>query len=71
MLLKVEIDVLRQRLLKRGRETPVEIEERLARNAHFADGLSGPLVELDNSVSLDVTVGHLLNLLAPPDAQAS
>ncbi|MEP9316655.1 phosphonate metabolism protein/1,5-bisphosphokinase (PRPP-forming) PhnN [Pseudomonas sp. LABIM340] len=71
VLLKVDAEVLRQRLLKRGRETLAEIEERLARNAHFADGLPGPLVELDNSVSLDVTVGHLLGLLAPPDAQAS
>lgn len=71
VLLKVDTDVLRQRLLKRGRETPSEIEARLARNAHFADGLPGPLVVLDNSVSLDVTVGRLLDLLAPPGAQAS
>ncbi|MCJ1888262.1 phosphonate metabolism protein/1,5-bisphosphokinase (PRPP-forming) PhnN [Pseudomonas sp. LA21] len=71
VLLRVEPEVLRQRLLERGRETLAEIEERLARNAHFADGLPGPLVELDNSVSLDVTVGHLLDLLDPPDAQAS
>ncbi|WP_343577997.1 phosphonate metabolism protein/1,5-bisphosphokinase (PRPP-forming) PhnN [Pseudomonas sp.] len=70
VLLRVEPEVLRQRLLKRGRETLPEIEARLARNAHFADGLPGPLVELDNSVSLDVTVGHLLDLLDPPDAQA-
>lgn len=70
ILLKVDAEVLRQRLLKRGRETLAEIEERLARNAHFADGLPGPLVELDNSVSLAVTVGHLLNLLAAPDTRA-
>ncbi|OWP50677.1 phosphonate metabolism protein/1,5-bisphosphokinase (PRPP-forming) PhnN [Pseudomonas nitroreducens] len=70
VLLRVDSAVLRQRLIRRGRETPVEIEERLARNAHFADGLPGPLVELDNSVSLQVTVSHLLDLLAPPDAQA-
>lgn len=71
ILLRVEPQVLRQRLLKRGRETLPEIEARLSRNAHFADGLPGPLVELDNSVSLDVTVGHLLELLDPSDAQAS
>ncbi|MDN6858013.1 phosphonate metabolism protein/1,5-bisphosphokinase (PRPP-forming) PhnN [Pseudomonas sp. CAN2814] len=71
VLLKVSPDVLRQRLIKRGRESLVEIEERLARNAHFADGLPGPLVELDNSVSLDITVDHLLQLIDPPGAQAS
>lgn len=71
VLLKVSPDVLRQRLLKRGRESLVEIEERLARNSHFADGLPGPLVELDNSVSLDITVNHLLQLIDPPGAQAS
>jgi len=70
ILLRVEPGVLRQRLLKRGRESLAEIEERLARNARFADGLPGPLVELDNSVSLDVTVGHLLDLLDPPGAEA-
>ena len=31
--------VLRQRLLARGRESPEEIEARLARNAEFAAGL--------------------------------
>ncbi|QRY82116.1 phosphonate metabolism protein/1,5-bisphosphokinase (PRPP-forming) PhnN [Pseudomonas sp. PDNC002] len=70
VLLRVEPEILRQRLLKRGRETLPEIEARLARNAHFADGLPGPLFELDNSVSLDVTVGRLLDLLDPPDAEA-
>ncbi|MBB4865477.1 ribose 1,5-bisphosphokinase [Pseudomonas nitritireducens] len=71
VLLKVEPGVLRQRLLERGRESLAQIEERLARNAHFADGLPGPLVELDNSVSLQTTVGRLLALIDPPGAQAS
>ena len=63
VLLKVEPDVLRQRLLARGRETPQEIEARLARNAAFADGLEGPLVELDNSGALEDCVQRLLALL--------
>lgn len=63
VLLKVEPEVLRRRLLARGRETPEEIDARLARNAAFADGLEGPLVELDNSGALDDCVQRLLALL--------
>ena len=39
VLLGVKPEVLRQRLLARGRESPEEIEARLARNAEFAAGL--------------------------------
>ncbi|MCP8464815.1 phosphonate metabolism protein/1,5-bisphosphokinase (PRPP-forming) PhnN [Pseudomonas sp. ZM23] len=70
VLLRVAPDVLRARLVARGRETPAQIEARLARNAHFAAGLPGPLVELDNSVSLDITVRNLLDLLDGPTAEA-
>ncbi|HDZ3196602.1 TPA: phosphonate metabolism protein/1,5-bisphosphokinase (PRPP-forming) PhnN, partial [Pseudomonas aeruginosa] len=38
VLLGVKPEVLRQRLLARGRESPEEIEARLARNAEFAAG---------------------------------
>lgn len=70
VLLRVSPEVLRARLLARGRETLPQIEARLARNAHFADGLPGPLVELDNSVSLETTVRNLLDLLDGPAAEA-
>lgn len=71
VLLRVSPEVLRARLLARGRETLPQIEARLARNEHFADGLPGPLFELDNSVSLDTTVRNLLALLDGPIVQAS
>lgn len=67
VLLQVAPQVLRQRLVARGRETAEEIEARLARNAAFADGLEGPLQVLDNSASLDLSVRGLLALLAADD----
>jgi len=63
VLLKVEPEALRQRLLARGRESLEEIEARLARNAAFAEGLEGPLVELDNSAALEDCVRRLLALV--------
>lgn len=63
VLLKVEPEVLRQRLLARGRESLDEIEARLARNAAFAERVPGPLVELDNSAALEDCVWRLVALV--------
>lgn len=70
ILLRVDESVLRQRLLARGRETPEQIEQRLARSRSFAAGdqdgaaASGPpLCVLDNSGPLPQTVSRLLQLL--------
>ena len=63
VLLSVDQNVLRQRLLRRGRETPDEIEARLERNSRFAGDLlsSNPSVLLlDNSGDLQETVAGLL-----------
>ena len=64
LLLTVDLAVLRQRLLARGRESVVEIDRRLARNARFNERLladSEPAVHLlDNSGPLDYTVERLL-----------
>lgn len=61
--LQVDPEVLRQRLLARGRESLAEVEQRLARSARLqADGLPGVRL-LDNSGPLVDTVQRLLALL--------
>jgi len=69
VLLTVKDEVLRERLVRRGRESLAEIEDRLGRNAQFrAD--DEPVHRLDNSGELAVTVARLLDLLklnAAPD----
>jgi ribose 1,5-bisphosphokinase len=73
VLLTVQDEVLRERLMKRGRESLAEIEARLCRNRLFTaeDPLGdSQIYRLDNSGELDVTVANLLKLLnvsAKPD----
>lgn len=67
LLLTVDQDVLRQRLLARGRESVVEIEQRLARNARFSEPLLAgddpALRVIDNSGSLERSVECLLGCI--------
>ncbi|MNT40420.1 Ribose 1,5-bisphosphate phosphokinase PhnN [compost metagenome] len=64
MLLKVDMEVLRQRLLARGREAPEQIERRLARNALFDSAAATEgLHVLDNSGHLERTAANLLSLI--------
>ncbi|MGP0174668.1 phosphonate metabolism protein/1,5-bisphosphokinase (PRPP-forming) PhnN [Pseudomonas sp. NCHU5208] len=71
IVLQVDEAVLRQRLLARGRETPEQIEARLARSRSFASvgGASAATVAqehlcvLDNSGPLEDTLSRLLHLL--------
>jgi ribose 1,5-bisphosphokinase len=63
LLLTVDQAVLRQRLLARGRESLIEIDQRLARNSRFNEQLMAedPGVHLlDNSGPLHDTVERLL-----------
>ncbi|WP_085578221.1 MULTISPECIES: phosphonate metabolism protein/1,5-bisphosphokinase (PRPP-forming) PhnN [unclassified Pseudomonas] len=63
VLLTVRDDVLRERLLRRGRETLAQIDARLARNALFVAGDAvgeAPIHRLDNSGALADTVARLL-----------
>ncbi len=66
ILLTVDPDVLRQRLVARGRESLAEIEARLARNAQFQPEASddASLHVLDNSSHFERTVAALLDLIA-------
>ncbi|MNG88209.1 Ribose 1,5-bisphosphate phosphokinase PhnN [compost metagenome] len=61
--LDVKPDVLRQRLLARGRETVQEVEQRLARNLKLQDEADSAVKVLDNSAALAVTIAGLLDLL--------
>ncbi len=66
VLLTVELAVLRQRLLARGRESLAEFEARLARNAEFVEAVAVQaerLHLLDNSGDLQRTVDRLLGLI--------
>ncbi|MEX3773352.1 phosphonate metabolism protein/1,5-bisphosphokinase (PRPP-forming) PhnN [Pseudomonas sp. MYb118] len=73
ILLVVNESVLRERLLRRGRENLAQIDARLRRNDDFAADTSVDqprLYRLDNSGDLASTVARLLNLLrinAVPD----
>ncbi len=62
LLINASPDVLRQRLLKRGRETPAEIEERLQRAAAFTVA-GADVVRLDNDGPLAETADRFIALL--------
>lgn len=69
VLVTVNHDVLRQRLTLRGRETPAQIDTRLARNErlhHTAQAWQGEapkLHSIDNSTTLAVAAAALLALI--------
>jgi len=70
VLLSVRPEVLRQRLLGRKRETLEQIEQRLARNAHFETAANGMQI-LDNSSDLELTAQEFLRILQTRPADVS
>jgi len=63
ILLDVAPEVLRERLMRRGRETAQEIEQRLARNQLVSARIGEDVRHLDNSTSLEEAAQRLLALL--------
>jgi len=61
--LDVQPEVLRERLLARGRETPEQVDLRLARNAQLQLQAAPSVHLLDNSGELATTVAAFLDLL--------
>ncbi|HDS1728483.1 TPA: phosphonate metabolism protein/1,5-bisphosphokinase (PRPP-forming) PhnN [Pseudomonas putida] len=63
VLVEVRPEVLRQRLLARGRENAEEIEQRLARSARLQAPPDPSVHVLDNSTTLEAAVAALFGLL--------
>jgi ribose 1,5-bisphosphokinase len=71
VLIEVNPEVLRQRLLARGRETLDEVEQRLARNARLQVVADPSVHVLDNSTTLAAAVAALFQLLRDEDVLPS
>lgn len=63
VLIEVSADVLRQRLLDRGRETVTEINDRIERNRQISPVQHPDLVVLNNDRSLEETGARFVDLL--------
>ncbi|MCX2887275.1 MULTISPECIES: phosphonate metabolism protein/1,5-bisphosphokinase (PRPP-forming) PhnN [Pseudomonas] len=63
VLVEVQPEILRQRLLARGRESAEEVEQRLARSARLQAAADPSVHVLDNSSTLDNAVSGLFRLL--------
>lgn len=63
VLVEVKPEVLRQRLLARGRETAEEVEQRLARSARLQVAADPSVHVLDNSSTLEAAVAAFVSLL--------
>ncbi|KXS54837.1 MAG: ribose 1,5-bisphosphokinase [Marinobacter sp. T13-3] len=63
VLVSVEEEQLRSRLVARGRESAEQIEARLERNRRFRQRLAGDAEVLDNSGDLEQSVSQLTRLV--------
>ncbi|MDO6563876.1 phosphonate metabolism protein/1,5-bisphosphokinase (PRPP-forming) PhnN [Amphritea sp. 1_MG-2023] len=72
VLVQVDEEQLRQRLIERGRESEAEIIKRLNRHRQFVDSLPSNILKIDNNANLQAGVDALLtiiNSLAPESVQ--
>ncbi|MCX2814481.1 MULTISPECIES: phosphonate metabolism protein/1,5-bisphosphokinase (PRPP-forming) PhnN [unclassified Pseudomonas] len=63
VLVEVKPEVLRQRLLARGRESAEEVEQRLARSVRLQAAADPSVHVLDNSSTLEAAVAAFVSLL--------
>jgi len=63
VLVDVNSELLRDRLVQRGRETPEEIERRLARHAQLVQTMPSHSFRVDNSGPLEDGVAALLDIV--------
>ena len=63
VLVDVDAERLRQRLMKRGRETEEEILKRLDRHRQIVDSLPPGLLRIDNNNDLQHGINELLKLI--------
>jgi ribose 1,5-bisphosphokinase len=61
--MQVSEDVLRERLLQRGRETDEDIDIRLQRNRELAHLKPKDGVYIDNNQTIEDSIGQLLSLM--------
>ncbi|MGC9423704.1 phosphonate metabolism protein/1,5-bisphosphokinase (PRPP-forming) PhnN [Vibrio sp.] len=63
VLIQVDLDLLRERLLNRGRETPAQIDKRIQRAQDFT-GLQAPNMQvIENNAELGLAGDELVKLL--------
>ena len=71
VLVDVDADKLRQRLIKRGRETPEEIECRLARHAEMVALMPSDTLHVSNNGRLQDGIDALLGVITANSLQAT
>lgn len=69
LLIDVKPEVLEQRLIQRGRESPQQIAERLQRAKAFKDLAHPNLVRVDNNKNLELGLVELIGVLRRNDSK--